>query len=486
MDEPGPSLRARAVAGTRWTAASAIAIAAIQFAQVAVLSQLLTPRDFGLMAIVLVVTGLAQAFGDGGLNGAIMVRRIADAPTLSTLYWTNVGFGVAVALLIVVVSPLVAGFYRAGELQGLLAVCSLAFVFNAFSAQFRVLLHRDLRYETLARIDTLAAATGFVVAVVAAALDAGAYAPALAYLVNSLTGAAQLVAVAGRRWRPRRHWRRAELSRVLDFGLMTTGSQVLNFLTSNIDYILIGRVLGPSALGIYVIAFQLIIAPVMRINPIVIRVILPLFVRRAADPEALRRALLEVTRMLATPAFPLLTGLAVAAPQLVPVLFGDRWQESIPVVQVLAAVGLGFMVVNPVGVVVTVRDRVDAALKQSIANLVVLAGAFLVVVGYGVLAVAWAWLGVNIAMSIGTYLILRHVVEISPRRYLASMRIPALLSVPMGLVMFAIGALGADAGLGHGALLAIEAVAGLTVYLGLSWVVQRDYLQTLAATARAR
>lgn len=486
MDEPGPSLRARAVAGTRWTAASALAIAAVQFVQVAVLSQLLTPRDFGLMAIVLVVTGLAQAFGDGGLNGAIMVRRIADSSTLSTLYWTNVGFGVAVALLIVAVSPLIAGFYRADELQGLLAVCSLAFVFNALSAQFRVLAHRDLRYETLARIDTAAAATGFVVAVVAAALGAGAYSPALAYLVSSLAAATQLVAVADRRWRPRRHWRRAELSRVLDFGLMTTGSQVLNFLTSNIDYILIGRVLGPSALGIYVIAFQLIIAPVMRINPIVIRVILPLFVRKATDPEALRRALLEVTRMLATPAFPLLTGLAIAAPQLVPFVFGERWQESIPVVQVLAAVGLGFMVVNPVGVVVTVRDRVDAALKQSIANLVLLTGAFLLVVGSGVLAVAWAWLGANLVMSIGTYLILRHVVEISPARYLASMRIPALLSLPTGLAMFGIGSVGAEAGLGHGALLATEVAVGAAIYLGVSWIVQRDYLRTLVATARAR
>lgn len=486
MDEPGPSLRARAVAGTRWTAGSALAIAAIQFLQVAVLSRLLTPRDFGLMATVLVVTGLAQAFGDGGLNGAIMVRRIADPGTLSTLYWTNVGFGFVVALLIVGVSPLIADFYRAAELEGLLAVASLAFVFNALSAQFRVLLHRDLHYEALARIDTVSAAVGFAVAVVAAALGAGAYAPALAYLVTSLAGAAQLVAVADRRWYPRRHWRRRDLDQVLDFGLMTTGSQVLNFLTFNVDYILIGRVLGPSALGIYVIAFQLIIAPVMRISPIVIRVILPLFVRRAGDPKALRRALLEVTRMLATPAFPLLTGLAVAAPQLVPVVFGDRWQESIPVVQVLAAVGLGFMVVTPVGVVVTVRDRVDAALKQSIANLVLLTGALLVVVGSGVLAVAWAWLGVNIVMSIGTYLILRHVVEISARRYLDSMRVPALLSLPTGLVMLAIGALGAGAGLGHGALLAAEVLAGAAVYLGLSWIFQRDYLQTLATTARAR
>lgn len=480
------SLRSRAVSGMRWTGSSAVVIAVVQFLQVTILANLLSPTDFGLMASVLVIAGLAQVLGDGGMSTAIMVRRIKDPQVLSTLYWSNIGLGVVIAVVLIACAPLASAFFGTDELNGLIPLAAIGFVLTPVGAQFRALLHTELRFETLARVDVASAVAGAVVAIVAAVLGAGAYALAAAYVATAAVGAAQLVVLGWRRWRPRWHWRRSELASILDLSFFQTGNQALNYLTLNLDYIVIGSALGPAALGIYVLAWQLIIAPVMRLNPIVMRVVLPLFVRKADDPEGLRRALLEVTRMMAMLMLPVLTALALTAPYLIPAVFGEEWRDSVILVQILAAVGAGRAILNPLSAVVLARDRTDAAFLQSVATAVLIGVAFVLVVDRGVEAVAWAWLGVSLLLAFGTWLILTRVVGMRGRRYVATMTVPAALTVPMAAAIVAIAFLLDEAGAADAVVLAAQIVVGAVVYLGLALLLQREYLRSMLDMVRGR
>jgi O-antigen/teichoic acid export membrane protein len=436
-EAPG-ELRRRAAGGARWTSVSAAVSVGLQIAQLVVLARLLDPREFGLAASAMVVLGLTERISEAGITNAIIAKKTTDRDVLSSLYWANILIGGAFALAMVAVIPAVTSFFDQPDLAELLLLGAPALLIAPFGQLYGALLARELDFKPLAGIEVTAAVAGTAAAIAAAAAGVGAAALILGWLTQAAT---RSIALAVRGWsieRPRRRLRRDDLHGYLSFGAYQIGERVANYLGSNLDYALIGAYIGQAALGIYSVAFRLITVPQMKLNPVLTRVAYPVFALRSHDDAALRRGFLELSRAVAFVSFPLMAGLAVVAPQFVPVAFGPQWEESIPILQILTILGVLFSLGNLNGSVFLAKNRPDLGLKLNLTRLAIIVVAFAITFDGGLEAVAWAFVAAALAMMLILRGVMYRLIGLTLRAYLGALLRPALIAGPMAAVVLAV------------------------------------------------
>jgi O-antigen/teichoic acid export membrane protein len=470
------SLRGSAVRGVKWTTLAMVAVTILGLAQLAILTRLLSTTDFGLMSMIATVVGFAQVYADMGFSNAIIYRQDADSDQLSSLYWANIGVSVVLGAVLVAIAPLIAAFFHEPSLVQPLRLVCLTFVITPLGQQFQVLLQRELEFGLLARRDIAAATVGLIVAVSTAAAGQGVYALVWGQLAQASVRAFTTAAVGWRRWRPRFHLRWRDLHGFMSFGLYQVGEKSIYYWAANIDYLLIGRYLGPSQLGIYTIAYNLVVLPLAKLNPVLTKVAFPVFARRQDDPAALRRGFGELIELVAFVTFPLLIGLGVTAPVAVPVIFGPHWQPAVVLVQIMVVMGLLKCLSNPLGSVLLARGRADVGFWLNVASTSVTVAVLWAVVGYGTTPVAWGHTVVNLAFFFVELAILRQIIGMHMGTYFSRLRRTTFATAIMG-----VGVAGAYLLLQKGSLsgvleLAVLVAVGAALYL-LTWMaVARDYV----------
>jgi O-antigen/teichoic acid export membrane protein len=305
-------------------------------------------------------------------------------------------------------------------------------------------------------------------------------------IANAATRSLLLSIIGWTDWRPALHLRWRDLEGYIGFGLFQMGEQSVNYLAANVDYLIVGRFLGAGTLGAYALAYQLIAKPLMTINPVLTRVAFPVFAKRRNDHAAIRRGFLELTHLIALIAFPIMTGLALAAPAFVPVAFGSRWSTTASLVPILAAVGLVKMVANPIGSVILAKGRADLGFAVNVVVLVVLGGSLLAVVRFGIIAVAFAYVVVCGVMFVMERALLHRLIGFSFRADLRALAGPAGITCVMGLVM-GVAYVGVYTATRSAPITLItQAVAGSVTYGLLVANLERTYLHDLWALVRPR
>jgi lipopolysaccharide exporter len=364
-------LTSLAAQGARWTTISAGSAALIQVLRLVILARLLSPADFGLMAMTMIVIDICQTYIDLGISAAIIHRQDATREQLSSLYWLNVFAGWAMFVVVWLGMPLIAMMFHEPRVLPLLRVIALIFIIAPFGQQFEILLQRDLKFDALAKQEIIASGCGFVVAAALAASGFGVWALAWGVLANIGTKTMLLVRVGMLRFRPSIHFRCSDLNGFLSFGLFQMGERAVNYLSERLDQLLIGSLLGVNALGYYTFAFNLTAQPITRINPIITRVAFPVFSKVQHDVERLRRGYLRVLSLLTTVNAPLLVGLAALAPLAVPLIFGKKWMASVALVQFLSLVSLTRSTCNPIGSLQLAKGRADLGFHWNVFLLIV-------------------------------------------------------------------------------------------------------------------
>ena len=476
---PGPagSLTQRAAHGVRWTAAAMIVVSVLQFAQLAVLARLLPRTDFGLMAMITVVLAFGAAYADMGLSNAIIHRQDPTKDQLSSLYWLNVLAGVCVFAAVLALTPVIAAFYREPRLVHLLPLAGLIFVITPFAQQFQALLQKSLRFRFLATVDMCAAAVGAATAVVCAVGGLGVLSLIAGQLAMTAVRAAALCVVGWRFDRPRLHFRWRDTRGYVSFGMYQMGEKSVNQLSANLDYLVIGRILGPAALGPYALAYQLVVMPMVRINPVLTRVAFPVFALRQNDRGALRRGYAQISRLLVFGVYPLLVGLAVLAPVVVPVVFGNKWEEAVPLVQLLAIMSMVKTLSNPSGSVFLAIGRANVGFWLNLGVALIALVGFVIAAKYGgVTAVAWTWIAIAAVVYSIILLLLHRLIGLGLREYFVALRRPLWIVAASGLVVaaayWALSPLIASPLL----LLGVLASLGVATYVAVWYVVDRAYV----------
>lgn len=332
-----------------------------------VLARLLSPVDFGLMAVVSIVFGIAQTYSDLGVSAALIHRQDATKEELSSLYWLNVLMGCGTFVGLWICTPLLTTLFHDARLASLLRATIVIFLFTPFGAQFQILFQKELEFKLLACQEILGSLVGLAVGVVCAVRGMGTWALVYSFLAGGATKTLLLVVAGLPRFCPSLHFQWSDLRRYTSFGLFQLGERTLIFVTDRTDQILIGTVLGTTALGYYNFAFNLTARPISSINPVLTRVAFPLFAKVQHDMERLRGGYLRLLRFLAMINAPLLIGLAVVAPVAVPTIFGTKWTGTIVPIQILCFVSLLKSTINPVGSLQLAKGRADLGFWWNVA-----------------------------------------------------------------------------------------------------------------------
>lgn len=331
-------LRARSVRGGAVTLASQGAKFALTTVSTAILARLLTPGDFGLIAMVAAVVGFAMLFKDLGLSMATVQRESVTHEQVSTLFWINVAFSTLLAVLIAAASPLVAMLYGEPRLIPITAALGATFVFAGLTSQHTALLRRQMRFTALAFIEVAALALAIAAAVVIAAMTRSYW--ALVALSAGQTFFTMLLSWACSGWMPG-GWRWSpEVRGMLAFGGHLTGFNALNYFVRNFDNVLIGAVFGAGPLGLYSRAYNLLMLPIRQINGPATSVAMPALSRLQADPAAFRRFFLRAVGLLSLITAPIVAYAFADADLIVRVLLGDQWTDATGIFRLLAPAAL--------------------------------------------------------------------------------------------------------------------------------------------------
>lgn len=424
------SLKQKAFSAVRWTTASTVARVLLQIGQTAVLARLLAPEDYGLMAVVLACASFATLLGDLGVNSAYIQRQLVTEDERSSLFWLNLMMGAGLALLLIVLSPILASFFGEERIASLMMLIATTFVVAALGQQVRASAEKALLFRPLMLVEISAAALGFGAAVGAAVLGWSVYSLVFGSIVTSFTSTALAWIFVAQGWRPQLRFKMRDVRPYVAFGGSMVGASIVNQLTMSIDLLIGGRLLLASQLGLYSVPRSLVLQMQFMINPIVTRVGFPLIAKVQHDVPRVKEIYLKTVNLTASTNAPLYVGLAFFAPDVVNLLLGSGWDEAAEFLRVLALWGFVRSTANPVGSLLYGMGKAQRALAWNLVLLLMLPPLLWWGSRYGARGLAWALLASAILLfSPGWYYLVRPLCRASFLEYSLAALKPLILAL---------------------------------------------------------
>jgi len=431
------SLADQAARAAQWRFAGTLVGAAARFTIGVLLARLLPPVDFGIFALALVVTGLAQPLGDLGIASAVIQRRDLTPRHIRAAFSFSVAVGFLIAIVLVLGAPLVALLVRDVRVTPVLRLLSLGFAVQGFSVVAAGLLRRRLDFRRLFYIDTVSYVLGYGgAAVTLAVLGFGVWSLVWGSLVQTTLSSAWQIVAARHPVKPLAAG--PELGELLSYGVGAGASSIANYLAVNADNFLVGRLLGATSLGLYARAFNLMNLPYVYVASVLSGVLFPAFAQIQTDIPRLRRGYLTMTRLTAVIAGPSMVALAIAAPFLVPTLYGPAWTGVVFPLQILCAAGYFRSLFHVGSIVAKSVGRVYSDLQRQVGYAIFVMIGAIAGSSFGLPGVA---IGVSVAiafMFMATGQLALDITRTSWTEYLRAQR--AAIVTTTVVALFAIGA----------------------------------------------
>ncbi|CDU68467.1 colanic acid undecaprenyl disphosphate flippase WzxC [Salmonella enterica subsp. enterica serovar Paratyphi A] len=441
------SLRQKTISGAKWSAIATIVIIGLGLIQMTVLARIIDNHQFGLLTVSLVIIALADTISDFGIANSIIQRKTIGHLELTTLYWLNVGLGIVVFAVVFWLSDAIAHVLHNPDLAPLIKTLSLAF-------------------NKIGMIETTSVLAGFTFTVISAHYWPLALTAILGYLVNSAVRTL-LFGYFGRKiYRPGLHFSLASVSTNLRFGAWLTADSIVNYINTNLSTLVLARILGASVAGGYNLAYNVAVVPPAKLNPIITRVLFPAFAKIQDDTEKLRVNFYKLLSVVGIINFPALLGLMVVANNFVPLVFGEKWNSIIPILQLLCVVGLLRSVGNPIGSLLMAKARVDISFKFNVFKTFLFIPAILIG-GHlaGAIGVTLGFLVVQIINTILSYFVMiKPVLGSSYRQYILSLWLPFYLSLPTFITSYGAGKL-VDGYLPLSGVFALQVMVGILSFI---------------------
>jgi len=459
------SLRAKMNSGFLWKLASQIVDQGGRTVMAVVLARALTPTEYGLAGMAFIFAGIALIFTDLSLGSALVQRVAITERDRSTVFWTTTAGGVVIAAVSFAVAPAIGRFFSEPEVTSLFRVLALTFVLTALSATQAALLTRDLAFRGLELREITGGLARIVTAITMAALGFGAW---------SIVGGAVAAAVVSlimlwtaSPWRPSLTFSMASLRDLGSYGIKAFLSRLFTYATDNADNLIVGRYLGPPALGIYTLAYNAMVSPLGRIVAPVSQVLFPALSRIQTDTDRVVTTWLRTTAATAAIMFPAFAGIIIVAPDLVPVVFGDQWHEAIPVLQLLCIGGLAITLQGLNLSILQSQNRPGTFLWFNVLCSIASIAGFVVGVLWGVVGVAASVAIVRVALlPLNTWLSCR-VVGVTLRRYVRTFRRITEATLVMAAGVAAVRYALLNAGSTPAVRLVLEIAVGAAIYTAM-------------------
>ncbi|WP_108459066.1 lipopolysaccharide biosynthesis protein [Devosia naphthalenivorans] len=416
-----------AIKGTLWSLVSSFVPGALGFLVFLASSRVLTPAEFGIVAFAVSIASIGVAVAPAGFREALIQREKITSVHLDTVFWLCTGAALVIYAALCGSGPLLAQAFGQPQLALLIPLVAARVIFEMAAAVPNALIVRTMSFKMLALRTTVASVVTALVCLGLLWAGLGIWALAFSQLAGSI--AACLAALVGARWLPGRQFDMSALRDLRAFGLFSNGSHFIT--TLNVDQLLIGALMGPNWLGIYSFARRIFQILTDLMSGALNLVSYSLLSSMQREPAKLREAYLLGTFASSVVAFPVFSGLALVAPDLIPFAFGEAWLSAVPVVQAFCVLGL----LTAVGILQSslIRSQGQADLwfyyilgKQAVTVLYIFLFA-----GWGVVALTTSLVILNCLLWLLAVRMVVKLLDVSVWAYLATFALPVAATLLM-------------------------------------------------------
>ena len=458
------TLRNKAVHGAKWSMLQEIIGQLIDFIIIIFLARIIGPKDFGVIAIATVIITSMGPFVSQGLGAAITQRSKLETEHLDAAFWSTFLLGCLLALFLATTAGWWAIFFSEPELNRVLFWLSGNLVLMSLTTVQEAILKRELNIKVFAIRTSIGKLIGGAVGVTLAVYGFGVWSLVARYLVSSLVSVLLLWSISN--WRPHFSFSRRHFQELFPFGIRIMANELLVFVNRHSDSLLISYFLGATALGYYNIAYKLMVFVFRLVSKTASQVGMPAFARLQNDRKRLSKAFYDITQLIALIVFPVFLGMLVLVPEIVTSLLGDKWGQSIPVLQILLLIGIVHCLLSPMVSILVGAGNPGLRLKlQAVDSLINLIG-FSIAVHWGIVWVAASYVIVGYALTPMWYWSVKRVVDVRGVVYFKLIMRPLIVTIVM--IMGIIGAKWAAIDIVEDlTIIILSAIGGVLVYVSM-------------------
>lgn len=433
------SITKTAVKGFSWTASSTLIRAGLQIAQLLIVARFLSAAELGVLAIINLVVGFAQIFGDAGLSNAIIYHKELTAKQLNHLYIVNILLGLSLTMSVVLLALPISLFFNMPALSQLLIALSPVFFIRSFIQQPMARLQQKFKFQVLAKAETIAAVIGFISLLICLKLELRMTAIVFSQLIATSCLAFIVLKTSGYKrpllewpdWRP--------ISEPIKYGLYQSAEACINFFSAQFDQLLIGKLMGAETLGIYSYIKSLVFRPAMQlINPVVHKVTFPLMAHYK-DQHAIGDIYWQILRMLSLLNLPLYMAFVLYPEAILGLVFGESWVEHGMLLRWLAVYMLFISLINPIGAMLRATGQVKRGFWWNISVTLTRPAMVLIGVPFGLIWIVKALVFQQIILFFIHWLVLiKPVSNLSFLRFISAFKQAILLCLLSVIMVFSI------------------------------------------------
>ncbi|MGA2099247.1 MAG: lipopolysaccharide biosynthesis protein, partial [Candidatus Acidiferrum sp.] len=450
--------------GLGWSFALQFGRYAVSMASTAVLARLVSPGDYGLLAMVATITVLAQAISDFGLSWATVQREQLDRNQIDSLFFMNCAFGLFLTIICFLTAPYVAKFYHHAELTKIVIACSGVLLLSAVAVQPTALLRRQMKLKELSACALWSLTISAVISMFLAWLGFGYWALVAQLVLQQVI--ATVLSFPMSRYYPRLPLNFLNIGTLLTFGGYSAAYGIVNYFARNLDNVLIGKVWGAVALGYYSRAYFLMTLPGMLVIAGFSGVLIPSLASLRKEPDRMQSAYLRAIRLITVLGCSVAVGLAATATEAVELVYGPKWHAVVPIMLWLSAASILQPIQNTAQwlYIVAERGRGMFLMGLLVAGSAVLA--FALSIRFGPVAVARSYAISNTIIAFPVLLMAHRACGLHIKKTIAESAPLVLCALIMGAVVYLVGIGLNCVGAGLHARLAMKVIVGIGAYAG--------------------
>jgi PST family polysaccharide transporter len=396
----------QAVKSTFWAYLSFVTGKALVFVSTIILARLLAPAEFGIVGFCLIAIQYLDVLNGLGVESALIARRDKVEQAANAAFALSIGSSLVLYILAWFAAPGIARFFDADDVTGLFRVLALGLLLNAAGSVPSAMIQRELRFKAKLVPDITSSILKGGTSIGFAVFGFGAWSLIWGQIAGGIMSAALFWILAG--WRPTRLFDREVTKQVFGYGKHMIAIGIFGALVGNVDYLIVGRVLGAAALGYYTLAYRIPDLIVRSTVLVIAKVGFPFLSRLQSNPSELRSVYFKLLRYVTLFTFPAGVGLALIAPLFIRTFYTDRWEPSIVVMQFIAiAVAVTSVGYLP-GLIYKSINRPEILTKIAAVRAILVVAVLVVAVRWGIAGVAFGTIVVElIAVALNTVIISR-------------------------------------------------------------------------------
>lgn len=326
------SNKEKAVTGVYWMGLMSISNIIIKLLIIMILSRLIAPYEFGIVAAIQIVISFAEVFWMMGIGPAIVQKKELSNEDIATGNTLNIIFGISIFIIIYFLSPIIIKFIGI-ENVNMLRVLSLLFVISSLSGVSEALLQREMNFKPLSLINIISLFIYGFLGSFLAFLDFGAWALIIAQLVQ--VSVKTILTLVQKPVEFKLKIEKKSVKSLLSFGMGFTISRIFNTLANQGDYLVINKTLGSTALGFYNRSYQVLLVPTIVIGTVMDKVLFPLLSKYQNENEKMSYVYLNITALMSIIAFPITILVLIMGEELIYVLLGSNWSAAVLPLKIL-------------------------------------------------------------------------------------------------------------------------------------------------------